>query len=72
LAQVTPDRTGVFREIATLLREKGRTDELVDVLALLYRENPRDMPAYQELVFLLANAGRDDELKNLERQSTVE
>ncbi|HBI16419.1 MAG TPA: hypothetical protein DDY20_13095 [Desulfobulbaceae bacterium] len=72
LAQVTPDRAGVFREIATLLREKSQTEELVEVLALLYRENPGDLPAYRELVFLLANAGRDDELKNLPQRSSVE
>ena len=72
LAEVTADRAGVFREIATLLREKGQTEELVAVLALLYREDPKDLPAYQELVSLLANGGRDDELQNLQRQRTIE
>jgi tetratricopeptide (TPR) repeat protein len=72
LAQVTRDRAGVFREMATLLREKGQIAELVDVLALLYRENPQDLPAYRELVSLLADGGRGDELKALQRQGTME
>lgn len=72
LAQVTADRAGVFREIAALLREKDHAEQLVDVLALLWRENPEDLPAYRELVVLLARTGRDGELKNLQRQSTVE
>lgn len=72
LAKVTADRAGVFREIAALLRGKNQAEQLVDVLALLWRENPEDLPAYRELVILLARAGRDDELKNLQRQSAVE
>jgi tetratricopeptide (TPR) repeat protein len=65
---VTSDRPGVYREIAVLLREKGQTVELIEVLFLLYQENPQDEYIYRELTALLEQAGRSDELVHL-RQS---
>lgn len=65
LVQVTVDRPGIYREIAELLRRKGRTDELIQVLKLLYNENPQDEHTYQELTMLLQQNSRGDELDSL-------
>jgi len=65
LKQVTTDRPGIYREIAVLLRQKGRTNELIDVLTLLYHENPQDEKTYLELAALLKQNGRRDELNDL-------
>jgi tetratricopeptide (TPR) repeat protein len=65
LLQVTTDRPGIYREIAELLRKKGQTDELIDVLTLLYHENPQDERTYRELTVLLEKQSRSDELSDL-------
>lgn len=68
LARMTSDRAGVFRQMAALLRQRDRAEELAEVLAILCREDPGDLPAYQELAQLLAKSGRGDELESLQRQ----
>lgn len=65
LVQVTTDRPGIYREIAELLRRKGQTDELIDVLTLLYHENPQDEHTYRELTVLLQKNCRGEELSEL-------
>lgn len=65
LVQVTSDRLGVYREIASLLREKNNTDELVEVLTLICLEDPFDNETLADLTALLKEKGQDDELKLL-------
>lgn len=66
LAKVAPDWVGVYSEIATLLRNKGNTDKLVEILILLNRHEPGDQKIYQELMALLEQQGRLDELPALQ------
>lgn len=65
LAKVAPDWVGIYREIASLLRSKGNTDKLIEILILLYRNEPGDQQTYQELMTLLEQKGRLDELSAL-------
>ena len=65
LVQVTSDRSGVYREIASLLRKKNNTDELIEVLTLICLEDPFDDEILAELTTLLKEKGREDELKVL-------
>lgn len=71
LVKVTTDRPGVYREIADLLREKGKFNELVEVLALMVEENPHDEKTFKELAVLLKEKGRDKELRVLLDESKV-
>lgn len=66
LVGVTADRPGIYREIATLLREDDQARELIEVLRLLYRENPSDSKTHAELSTLLKEQGRADELPELQ------
>ncbi|HHO48649.1 MAG TPA: tetratricopeptide repeat protein [Desulfobacteraceae bacterium] len=68
LVQVTADRPGIYREIAELLRRRGQTDELIDVLTLLYHENPQDDRTYRELTALLEQHSRREDLSDLLRR----
>ena len=74
LVNVTSDRPGVYKEIATLLRKKQKTDELIEVLALIYQEDPGDKKTLAELKYLLNKNGRSQELTSLlnENDSAVE
>jgi len=65
LVQVTSDRSGVYREIASLLRKKNNIDELIEVLTLICLEDPFDDEILAELTALLKEKGRDDELQVL-------
>lgn len=71
LVKVTADRPGVYREIADLLREKGKFNELIEVLALMVEENPHDEKTFKELTLLLKEKGRDRELRVLMDESKV-
>ena len=68
LVQVTSDRSGVYREIAQILREKNNTGGLVEVLSLICREDPHDDEIVRELTALMKLQGRDDELNTLLQQ----
>jgi tetratricopeptide (TPR) repeat protein len=72
LIKVTADRPGVYREIAGILREKGKFDELIEVLTLIVVENPDDEKTLKELAVLLEERGRDMELRNLLDRIQVE
>ena len=63
LVKVTSDRPGVYREIADLLREKGKTEELIEVLSLICLEDPHDDKTLKELTVMLKERGRNEELK---------
>lgn len=65
LVKVTSDRSGVYREIAGLLRASNNTDELIEVLTLICQEDPKDEQALSELADLLRQKGRDNELAAL-------
>jgi len=65
LVRVTSDRAGVYHAIADLLREKGKINELIDVLTIMYRENPGDEAVGLELVSLLKKKGRVTEAQTL-------
>lgn len=66
LVQVTADRPGIYREIASLLRQEDQVGELIEVLRLLYNENPDDRQTYAELASLLKQQGRTEELADLQ------
>jgi len=66
LVQVTTDRPGIYREIAALLRNDDQVGELIEVLRLLYHENPSDSKTYAELATLLKEQGRAAELADLQ------
>jgi tetratricopeptide (TPR) repeat protein len=65
LDKVAPDSIGVYREVANLLREQKKIDELINVLKLLYTKVPGDVQVKQELVLLLQQQGRIDDLTAL-------
>lgn len=65
LVKVTSDRAGVYRQIALLLKKKGYTDELIEVLTLICLEDPYDEQTLADLTALLRENGRGEELKNL-------
>ncbi len=65
LVKVTSDRPGVYHEIAGILREKGKFDELIEVLTLIVEENPHDEKSLKELAGLLEQRGRGMELQDL-------
>ena len=65
LVRVAPDCAGVYREIAILLREKGKVDELIEVLTLLNKQDPDDQLIYEELAALLEQQGMSDQLSAL-------
>lgn len=65
LVNVTSDRPGIYREIASLLRKKGKTIELIEVLALICQEDPADKKTLDELKYLLKKSGRSKELSSL-------
>ncbi len=68
LVKVTPDRPAIYREIAALLREQNQTGELIEVLTLLYLEDPADAQTYRELAVLLEQNGRAGDLRALENK----
>jgi tetratricopeptide (TPR) repeat protein len=74
LVKVTSDRAGVYRQIASLLRENGNTEELVEVMTLICSEDPYDRKTFTELAALLKESGREDELRTLraERQERAQ
>lgn len=71
LVKVAPDSTGVYREIANLLREQEKEDELIEVLRLLHSQLPDDQNIYKELASLLAQNGHSEELADLRAQRTI-
>lgn len=66
LVKVAPDCVGVYREIAQLLREQGKVDELIEVLKLLNKKVPDDHQIYEKLASLLEHRGLVDELSALQ------
>jgi len=56
------DREGVFLHLADQLRKNGEKEKRTDVLLFLHRRLPSDKHIYQELVPLLREEGRMDEL----------
>jgi predicted Zn-dependent protease len=65
LVKVAPDSAGIYREIAVLLREKQKVDELIEVLTLLNRQDPDDQLIYEELAGLLEQQGMIEQLSAL-------
>ncbi len=61
---MTRDREGVFLHLADQLRKNGEKRELADVLLLLNQQQPNDQHIHQELVPLLREEGRMDELSH--------
>ncbi len=61
---MTRDRVGVFLHLADQLKSGGKKHELADVLLLLHRQRPSDKKIYQDLVPLLREEGRTDELSH--------
>ncbi|RUM40115.1 MAG: hypothetical protein DSY57_00185, partial [Desulfobulbus sp.] len=59
---MTRDREGVFLHLADQLRKNGEKEKRTDVLLFLHRRLPSDKHIYQELVPLLKEEGRMDEL----------
>jgi tetratricopeptide (TPR) repeat protein len=53
LIQVTADRDDVFRELAGMLRRRGMTNELIELLTIMNREHPDDIAIRDELASLL-------------------
>lgn len=66
LVQVTADRLGVYREIANILREKGNTEELMEVLTLICLEDPSDEKVLGELTSLMKETGQNEALRVLQ------
>lgn len=65
LVNVAPDCAGIYREMANLLREQGKVDELIEVLILLNKQMPGDQLIYDELATLLEQQGHLAELSAL-------
>lgn len=65
LADVMPDCAGVYREMANLLREQGKVEDLLEVLLLLNKQVPDDQGIYDELAELLTQQGHLDTLSAL-------
>jgi tetratricopeptide (TPR) repeat protein len=66
VVQVAPDCVGVYREIANLLRDKGKNDALIEVLTLLNKQVPGDPQVSEELASLLEQQGHVNELSDLQ------
>ena len=67
LVKVAPDWAGVYREIANLLRDQEKIDELIEVLTLLNKQSPDDQQVFDELVSLLDQKGYVEELSALHK-----
>lgn len=65
LVNVAPDCAGIYREMANLLREQGKVNELIEVLILLNKQMPGDQLIYDELAILLEQQGHLEELSAL-------
>ncbi len=65
LKLVTGDREGVYLEMAERFRQEGKERELTEVLLVLYQQFPSDRQIYFELVSLLEEQGRFDEIEKL-------
>lgn len=65
LVNVAPDCAGIYREMANLLREQGKVNELIEVLILLNKQMPGDQLIYDELATLLEQQGHLEELSAL-------
>ncbi len=65
LHKVTVDGLGVFKAIAVLLRENDKKNLLIDVLIIINKEEPGNEAIARELVLLLLNLKRTDELMEL-------
>ena len=61
---MTRDREGVFLHLADQLKAAGKKRELTDILLFLHHRLPSDEHVYQELVPLLQEEGRMDELRH--------
>ncbi len=49
LAEVTPDRLGIYRAMAGLLEELQRTKELIDVLQIVVKHDQNDLHSLEKL-----------------------
>lgn len=65
LVHVAPDCDGIYREMANLLREQGKVNELIEVLMLLNKQLPEDQLIYDELATLLEQQGQMEKLSAL-------
>ncbi|WP_457575536.1 tetratricopeptide repeat protein [Desulfomarina sp.] len=50
LAQITPNRLAIYREMATLLEKKGKKDELFEVLKIISHHNPEDSGTIYKII----------------------
>lgn len=58
LSTVTPDRIGIFKAMADILAELGKTDELLAVLRILSSQNTQDLDLLKRLVEVSFANGR--------------
>lgn len=65
LQQVTGDREEVYHQVADWFRQEGKQKELTDVFLILYQQHPADRNIYGELISLLEDQGRHDEIEKL-------
>ncbi len=50
LAQITPNRLAIYREMATLLEKKGKKDELFQVLKIIQHHDPEDTKTLYKII----------------------
>lgn len=50
LARITPNRLAIYREMATLLEKKRKTDELFEILKIIQHHNPEDTKTLYKII----------------------
>lgn len=62
LVEITTDREGIYRELAKMLRERRKNEELIEILRIINAKNPADEAIQKELAELLYRKNKKDEL----------
>ena|GEM_PF-818106 len=61
LVKVTDDRLTIYKIMADLLRERGKTEELINVLTIIHEEDPGDTGVSDEITRLLGKRESTDQ-----------